>query len=349
MKRILIVKVTSLGDIVQAQPVVFDLRRAFPGVKVDWATDEMFADVARWNVGIDRVLCAPLRRFKKERSWEDLKAIASAIVELRGERYDVVIDIHGVYKSAIIAVLARSSRRLGYRSRDLGERGAAFAYTGRFSRPECHAWHGIRVSVAEALGYRLEEPPVYNLQLPRAEAVVGATRAAPPVAMLFHATSNDEKKWPATHWAAVARELTERGFRVVLPWGTPKERSEASLIASQAPAATLLPPMSVVEIAQAIEAAALVVGVDTGFVHLAHALRKRTVMIFVATSPEHCGIHTPPHSVSVGDGRSAPSVMDALRAIDDVHGHQSSPGSDIRVAHRNAGVDVYSNSASDFY
>lgn len=331
MKRILIVKVTSLGDIVQAQPVVSDLRRAFPGVKVDWAADEMFADVARWNVGIDRVLSAPLRRFKKARNWEDLKAIASSIAELRAERYDVVIDIHGVYKSAIIAFLARSSRRLGYRSRDLGERGAAFAYTGRFSRPECDAWHGMRVSVAEALGYRLEEPPVYNLQVPRGEAVVRAAGAA-PVAMLFHASSNDEKKWPATHWAAVARELTQRGLRVALPWGSPKERDEAGLIASQAPGATLLPPMSVVEIAQAIETAALVVGVDTGFVHLAHALGKRTVMIFMATSPEHCGIHTPLQSVSVGDGRCVPSVMDVLRAIDDVHTHQSVSGSDISDA-----------------
>jgi heptosyltransferase I len=323
MKRILIVKVTSLGDIVQAQPVVDDLRRAFPGVKVDWAADEMFVDVARWNVGIDRTLCAPLRRFKKTRNWRDLKAIASAIVELRAQRYDVVIDIHGVYKSAIIAFLARSSRRLGYQTPDLGEAGAGFAYTKRFSRrPACNAWHGMRVSVAEALGYRIEGSPVYNLQVPRPEAGVH-TEGSAPVAMLFHATSNEDKKWPLTHWAAVARELTESGLRVVLPWGTSKERHEATLIASQAPGATVLSPMSVVEMAQAIEAAALVVGVDTGFVHLAHALGKRTVMIFIATSPEHCGIHAPPRSVSVGDERSAPSVTDVLRAIGGIYSYRS--------------------------
>ncbi|MFP3648329.1 lipopolysaccharide heptosyltransferase I, partial [Paraburkholderia sp. SIMBA_054] len=75
MKRILIVKVTSLGDLVHGQPVVADLHRAFPGVKIDWAADASFADVPRWNAGIDRVLCAPLRGFKKNRSGAELKAI----------------------------------------------------------------------------------------------------------------------------------------------------------------------------------------------------------------------------------------------------------------------------------
>ncbi|MBV8627822.1 MAG: lipopolysaccharide heptosyltransferase I [Paraburkholderia sp.] len=318
MKRILIVKVTSLGDIVQAQPVVSDIRRAYPGVKVDWAADEMFAEIARWNVGIDRVLCAPLRRFKKARTLADFRAIAASIAELRAEKYDAVIDIHGVYKSAIISFLARSSRRFGYHSRFLGERGAAFAYNGRFSRPHCNAWHGMRLSVAEALGYRIEEPADYNLRVPRSGPVPETANAA-PVAMLFHATSKDEKKWPASHWVAIARELGTRGYRVVLPWGSPQEREEARQIASQAPGATLLPPMSVTEIAQAIETASLVVGVDTGFVHLAHALRKRTVMIFVTTSPEHSGVHAPGQSISIGDGRNPPSVVEAIAAIDYVN------------------------------
>jgi heptosyltransferase I len=314
MKRILIVKVTSLGDIVESQPVVADLLRAYPGVKVDWVADAMFADVARWNAGIDRVLSAPLRRFKRRRTWQDFKAIASAIGELRAERYDAVIDIHGVYKSAIISSLARSSRRLGYETPYLGERGAAFAYTERFPRPDCNAWHGIRVSVADALGYRLEEPPVYNLRVPCPEGSMVRTGTA-PVAMLFHATSSDEKKWPSAHWATLARKLIASGLRIVLPWGTPKERHEAALIASQAPGATILPPMSVLEVAQMIETATLVVGVDTGFTHLAQALGRRTVMIFVATSQHHNGIHAPPRCVPVGDEGNPPSVTDVLRAI----------------------------------
>jgi heptosyltransferase I len=315
MKRILIVKVTSLGDIVQALPVVADIKRAFPGVQVDWAADEAFAELLRWSKGVDRVLCAPLRRFKKARRWSDLKAIWASISELRAYRYDTIVDIHGVYKSAIIAFLARSPRRIGYQSQDLGERGAAFAYTGRFGpRPQGNAWHGMRISAGEALGYEVDGPPIYNLQLPEPVAHPFGTQGA-PVAAFFHATSKDEKKWPLTHWVAVGRELSKRGFRVVLPWGSAGERATAEQIAAQVPGATVLPPMSVTEVAQMIDTCALVVGTDTGFVHLAHALQKRTVMIFVATSPSHCGVEAPYRSTSIGDGRSVPPVSAALEAI----------------------------------
>ncbi|MGF6859095.1 lipopolysaccharide heptosyltransferase I [Paraburkholderia sp. CI3] len=319
MKRILIVKVTSLGDIVQALPVVADIKRAFPGVQVDWAADEAFAQVVHWSQGVDRVLCAPLRRFKKARRWSDLKAIWASIAELRAYRYDYIIDIHGVYKSAIIAFLARSSRRIGYQSLDLGERGAAFAYTGRFGpRPQGNAWHGMRISASEALGYEVEGPPIYDLQLPETVPQPFATPDA-PVAALFHATSKADKKWPLTHWAALGRELSERGFRVVLPWGSDGELAEARQIAAQVPGATVLPPLSVTEVAQMIDACALVVGTDTGFVHLAHALQKRTVMIFVATSPSHCGVEAPYRSTSIGDGDSVPPISAALEAIDYVY------------------------------
>jgi heptosyltransferase-1 len=319
MKRVLIVKVTSLGDIVQALPVVADIKRAFPGVQVDWAADEAFAEVAQWCKGIDRVLFAPLRRFKKARRWADFKSIAASVSELRAYRYDYIIDIHGVYKSAIIAFLARSSRRIGYQSQDLGERGAAFAYTGRFGpRPQCNAWHGMRISAGEALGYEVEGPPVYNLRLPEPIKPPFDGDSA-TVAALFHATSKDDKKWPLTHWAVVGGELARRGFRVVVPWGSEGERIEAEQIAAQVPGSTVLPKMSVTEIAQMIDACALVVGTDTGFVHLAHALQKRTVMIFVATSPSHCGVDAPFRSMSVGDGFSVPPISAVLEAIDYVH------------------------------
>ncbi|RAD03791.1 glycosyltransferase family 9 protein, partial [Burkholderia multivorans] len=143
MNRILIVKVTSLGDVVQTLPVVADIHRAFPGVTVDWAVDESCAEVVRWHPGVSTVLCAPLRRFKKLRNAGDLKAITASIGALRAHRYDAVIDLHGVYKSAIIAALARAARRVGYQTQDLGETGARFAYSHRFGpRPACDAWHG---------------------------------------------------------------------------------------------------------------------------------------------------------------------------------------------------------------
>jgi heptosyltransferase I len=318
MKRILIVKVTSLGDIVETQPVVSDLRRAFPEAKVDWAADAAFADIIRWNPEVDRVLSAPLRKFKKARSWNDLKEIGASIGELRAEKYDAILDIHGVYKSAIIAFLARSRRRYGYRTKDLGESGAAFAYNARFGpRPHTDAWRGMRVSVADALGYTFDETPNFNLHLPPLPTPIVFPQGA-PIAMLFHATSAEIKKWPIERWAETGRSLAARGYRIALPWGTEGERGEGERIAALVPGAIVLPKLTVTECAHWINASDLVVGMDTGLVHLAHALGRRTVMIFTATSREHFGIHAEGRSLAVGDDRAPPDVAAVLEAVESV-------------------------------
>ncbi|KND56652.1 putative lipopolysaccharide heptosyltransferase I [Candidatus Paraburkholderia kirkii] len=329
MKRILIVKVTSLGDIVETLPVVSDLRRAFPSAKVDWAADAAFVDIIRWNPGVDRVLSAPLRKFKKARNWNDLKEIAGSISELRAEKYNVIVDIHGVYKSAIIAFIARGKLRFGYLNQDLGERGAAFAYNARFGpRPHTDAWRGMRVSVAEALGYAFDETPDYNVRLPALARSLDIPRGV-PIAMLFHATSADIKKWPKEHWGEVGRWLVARGYSIALPWGTEGERGEAQAIAALVPGALVLPKLSVEECAHWIEASELVVGADTGLVHLAHALQRRTVMLFAVTSREHFGVNAPGRSVSVGDQGAPPNVPQVLAAIESVMGapSQAVPGS----------------------
>ncbi|KND57886.1 putative lipopolysaccharide heptosyltransferase I [Candidatus Paraburkholderia schumanniana] len=318
MKRILIVKVTSLGDIVETLPVVSDLRRAFPSAKVDWAADAAFADIIRWNPGVDRVLSAPLRKFKKARNWNDLKEIAASIGELRAEKYDVIVDIHGVYKSAIIAFIARGRRRCGYLNQDLGERGAAFAYNARFGpRPHTDAWRGMRVSVAEALGYEFDETPDYNLRLPAPTRDLDIPQGA-RIAMLFHATSADVKKWPRENWGEVGRWLAARGYTIALPWGTEREQGEAQGIAALVPGAIVLPKLTVEECAHWIEASELVVGTDTGLVHLAHALQRRTVMLFAAISREHFGVNAPGRSVSVGDHGAPSDVPQVLQAIESV-------------------------------
>ncbi|KNH05139.1 putative lipopolysaccharide heptosyltransferase I [Candidatus Burkholderia brachyanthoides] len=320
MKRILIVKVTSLGDIVETLPVVSDLRRAFPSAKIDWAADAAFVDIIRWNPGVDRVLSAPLRKFKRARNCNDLKEIGASIGELRAEKYDAIVDIHGVYKSAIIAFIARGKQRYGYLNQDLGERGAAFAYNRRFGpRPHTDAWHGMRVSVADALGYCFDETPDYNVRLPTPTRDLGIPRGK-PIAMLFHATSADIKKWPKENWAEVGRWLIERGYTIALPWGIEREQGEAQAIAALLPDARVLPKLTVEECAHWIEASELVIGADTGLVHLAHALQKRTVMLFAATSREHFGVSTPGRSVSVGDQGAPPNVQQVLAATQNVLG-----------------------------
>lgn len=319
MKRILIVKVTSLGDVVQTLPVVADIHRAFPGVTVDWAVDESCAEVVRWHPDVSNVLCAPLRRFKKMRGTGDLKAISASIGAVRAHRYDAIIDLHGVYKSAIIAAIARGARRFGYPTQDLGETGARFAYSHRFGRrPDCDAWHGMRISAGEALGYTPQGYADYGIVAPHDVDLPDAVVAGTPFMLMFHATSNDDKKWPIDHWAALAKEMMARGIRVLLPWGSSAEHEEAQRIAARAPGAAVLPALSVRQLAAVISRAEMVVGVDTGFVHMACALKRPSVMIFIATSRHHFGIGGVPHACSIGDAGTTPSVDDALQAIDAV-------------------------------
>jgi heptosyltransferase I len=315
MDRILIVKVTSMGDIIHGQPVVADLHRAFPGVKVDWAADGAFADILSWNPGIDRVLCAPLRRFKRARSMADLKAIAASISELRAVKYDAILDLHGVYKSAIIAFLARGRPRYGYRNENLGEVGAAFAYTRRYPpREDLLTWESLRKSVGDIFGYTINSPADFGLVVPKPVVpLAGAAHA--PFAMLFHATSKDEKKWPVAHWHRVGAQLRELGVTALLPWGSEAERREGEAIAAGIPGAVVLPKLSVTEVAQHIDAAALVIGTDTGFVHLASAVGRPTVMIFTATLAYRFGVNVPGLAVSLGDSGRPAEVDEVCSAI----------------------------------
>ena len=315
MKRILLIKITSLGDMVHTLPLLYDLRRAYPGAKIDWVADASCADIPRWAVGVDRVIAPPLRQFKKNgKKWRDLRGILSAVGALRRERYDVAIDVHGVYKSAIVARLARTRRRLGYAAEFLGAQKAVFAYTEIFGpHGDANCRQKMRMVVANALGYEIEAHESAELKVPAPAAPLNADGA--PRAMLFHATSLDIKKWPQANWIEVGHHLARRGYRVQLPWGSQKEHDEAQALAEAIPGAEVLPRMSITECAQRVDASALVVGMDTGFVHLADALGKPTVMLFTATSRPHFGVDKPGQSVSVGDNGAPPSVDDVLGAI----------------------------------
>ncbi len=135
MKRILLIKITSLGDMVHTLPLVSDLRRAYPDAAIDWVADALVRGHSALGHRRDRVIAPPLRQFKKNgKKWKDLQGILRAVQELRREKYDVVVDVHGVYKSAIVARLARAPRRFGYAAEFLGEAKAEFAYTDIFGR-----------------------------------------------------------------------------------------------------------------------------------------------------------------------------------------------------------------------
>ena len=320
MKRILIVKITSLGDVVLAQPVVTDVLHAFPDVQIDWATDGAYADIPGWNPGVSKVFSAPLRQFKRMRNRQGAMAILRSIKALREHRYDAIIDIHGAYKSAIVSFLARAKRRYGYENRSLGERGAAFAYSHRMHRPKgVSAVQGMRASAAHALGYELTGPAHYNLKVP----LHASSASLPADTVLFlHGASKAEKNWPFDHWVALGKILQAKGLHIALPWSSDEEFERATRIVEALPGATVLPKLSLTDCAKTIASAALIVGVDTGLTHLAHAFSRPAVMIFMATSRNHYGIAAEGLGVSVGDSGDCPSVDTVLNAVHQVLPHK---------------------------
>jgi heptosyltransferase-1 len=337
MKRILIVKITSLGDVVMAQPVVADIRRAYPDAIIDWACDEAYAEIPQWNAAVETVHRAPLRLIKKQKNLRGVRLVFQAIAAMRAHRYDAVIDIHGAYKSAIVAFLTRANHRYGYPNTALGEKGAAFAYGRRMSYSQgCSAVQMMREAAGSALGYTVDSAPYFGLRPPPLPAAQQAACRLPArTALLLHGASKPEKCWPIESWVAVGRALYSMGISCAMPWHSDEEHARAQALAAALPGAQVLPKMSLAECAQTIDSATLVIGVDTGLTHLAYALERPTVAIFSATSRQHFGFDAPGRACSVGDEGRVPDVNEVLEAAQRLlRTPQTPPDADTRDATR---------------
>jgi len=316
MKRILIVKLTSLGDIVFALPLINDIRHAFPSVSIDWVVDDSCRSVLEWHADINSIYSPPLREFKKKKRLKDFFRIIKSIIALRKNRYDAVIDIHGVYKSAIATWLSKSDIKWGFQDHDLGESGARLAYNYRLaSVPAGSVSKGLRQLVSQALRYDLVSSIDYGILAPMNE-ILPVKSSQPPFALLFHGTAGEYKKWSEENWGIFARYLLSCGVSVLLPWGNHHELEVAKRIQHSAPGCSVLPLLSVNQLAILISNAALVAGVDTGLVHISYALKKPTLQIFVATSCERYGPCNIKNAWAIsGINKSPPSFSDACEGL----------------------------------
>lgn len=334
--RILLVKTSSLGDVVHNLPVVADLMRHFPHARIDWLVEDAFADIPRLHPGVHQVIPVALRRWRKQllrrQTWQEIGAWRR---RLRHQAYDFVIDTQGLLKSALMLSqthLAPQGQRCGYAAAAAREPLAAHFYSDSFLIPKnVHAVERNRWLVAAACGYTPDLALDYGL------SGLSTTADFPWLpagrhAVLLTATSRDDKLWPATHWLELIQALRSRGLNCLLPAGSTSERSRAEGLASAArqqlgasPTQVLVvPPLSIRELAQLCAGARLVVGVDTGLTHLATALARPTLAIYCASSPELTGVYAgnPATSPAVNLGQrgappSAQTVIDqALRLLD---------------------------------
>jgi lipopolysaccharide heptosyltransferase I len=312
MKSVLVVRPSSLGDIVYALAVASDIRRAHPRAVVDWVSEPGFAPLVRLCPDVRNVVSFGLRRWRRApfagETWRDARAFRR---DLRRTRYDAILDLQEQVKGALIARLARGTRH-GFDYASIREPVAALFDDVHHRVPrDLHFLARCRRLAAAALGYTLDRTPTWNLCVPSAAPGMPDR----PYAVLLHGTSRDDKLWPEQHWHRVQQALARAGLAMVLPWGSASEEGRSERLARGFDGAIVPPWLSLPDAAALLANAALAIGVDTGFTHLAAALGTPTVAIFSVTDASRHGVACAgPHALDLGDRGAAPApdaVVDA--------------------------------------
>ena len=308
--HILLVKTSSLGDVIHNLPVVSDLRRTFPEARIDWCVEEAFADIPRLHPEISKVIPLALRRWRKAlgklSTWREIGVFRRT---LAGTTYDTILDTQGLIKSGLITRLARG-HRYGYAAEVAREPLAARFYDETFViPPNAHAVERNRWLGAAAFDYPVDLPLDYGIASPRLDFPWLAEK---PYVVLFTASSRDDKLWDETHWIEVANALVNRGLTPIFPSGNARELERATRIAASLPEAIAAPQLCLRELAALIGNARLTIGVDTGLAHLATALGVPTIALYITTDPALTGVYGTGFFRNLGTKGHAPSVDDVL-------------------------------------
>jgi len=288
--RVLIVRLSSMGDLVCALPAVTDAANYNPDIRFDWAVDQTFSDVPSWHKAVDRVIqCPPRRGWPAFSQSIQSGKFSQFLKEIRETNYDLIIDLHGDFKGAITASLAHGIR-CGYDAKSVREWGAHFTYQKKFFVAKGqHSITRMRRLMAQVLSYPYQENnPAYGIDRVRLPSV--SLPVSPPYLVFIHSTSWESKCWPEAYWKELVQRALSASFSVILPWGNKKEQARSISIADGRDCVFVLPDMSISQKASVIANASATVGCDTGLSHIAAALSIPSVSIYGATDPASVGV-----------------------------------------------------------
>nr|WP_277914390.1 lipopolysaccharide heptosyltransferase I [Janthinobacterium agaricidamnosum] len=318
--NILLVRVSSLGDVLHNLPMVADIARHFPNATIDWVVEESYTSLVRLNPRVGTIIPFALRRWRKSLGRRATRTEIKAFFKtLRQKQYDYVFDTQGLLKTGIImgaARLAPGGQKIGLAN---GSEGSGYEGISRLFHnksialdPRTHAVARGRLVAAAALGYGADSPADFGLaELPRPIPLPG-WMPAEPYAVYFHGTARNAKKWAPQHWIALGRQLAP--MTILLPWGSAAEKAEAEVLAASLPHARVLPKLSMADAVLLARHAALVVGVDTGLTHIAAALTRPTVEIYADSPRWKTEGNWSPNIINLGDRGRPPSVSEVLSA-----------------------------------
>jgi len=325
--RVLLVKTSSLGDVIHTLPALTDAQLAIPGIQFDWVVEEGFAEIPAWHPAVAQVIPVAIRRWRKHplqtlRSgeWRRFKA------RLRETRYDLVIDAQGLLKSAWLTRYVKAPVA-GFDRDSIREPLASRFYDRCYAVPrDQHALERVRQLFAQALGYSIPEM-IADYGLDRSQL---ATPGEQPYLLFLHGTTWSSKHWPEAYWRQLAERMSEFGWAIRLPWGNAEEKARAERIAQGLPSASVLPRLNLGGVAKVVAGARACVAVDTGLGHLAAALDVPSISLYGPTLPGRVGAYgrsqvhlcAPGPNAGKGDrhkpcfdGLSAEHVASELKAL----------------------------------
>ncbi len=311
--KLLIVKTSSMGDVVHALPVINDIHAHHTGAQIDWLVEAPYAAIPQMHPGVRRVLPMQWRKWRRalfsRGTWRAMGALRD---ELRQGGYDRVLDLQGLLKSALWA-RQTGAPVAGYDRDSAREPAAAWLYgqTAPVART-LQAVQRCRELAAAHLNYAMPgSPPDFGIRPP---AATWAPRGG-DYAVLIPNASRASKHWPERHWVALGNRLQERGMTPVVLWGAPEEQSLAENIAASCEG-DVPPFLKVGEMAAVLAGARQIVGLDTGFTHLGAALGRPTLGIYCDHEPGLAGITGPGRVASIGGKGQVPSRGDVLALLD---------------------------------
>lgn len=279
--RVLIVKTSSMGDVLHTLPALQDAVRQLPQVTFDWVVEEAFQDIPHWHPAVKTVIPVAWRRWRKDlpAAWRS-RELSGFLQSLRHNVYDIVLDAQGLLKSAGIARFAHGLR-IGLDWQSAREPIASLVYqkTIRVAK-DLHAITRLRHLFAQALGYDI---PSGDLDYGTVLTPFPSLNRSEPYVVFLHATTWASKHWPEKYWQELIGLARNRGVHVLLPWGTAEERVRAERLALAG--ASVLPKLSINEMAHILKQAQGCVAVDTGLGHVAAAVGVPTVSLYGPTHP----------------------------------------------------------------
>jgi heptosyltransferase-1 len=325
LTRVLLIKTSSLGDVIHCLPAVSDIARQTPHLTLDWVIEESLAEIARLHPAVDRAIPVRLKGWRRHPldpgTWREFAAFRHAV---RQKPYDRIIDAQGLIRSALMARIARGPH-CGYDRRSVREPPASLFYDRAYPvSVTIHAAERMRRLAAQAMGFPVSNELDYGLRVrPGRPAWLGAGRYI----VGLHATARQDKTWDEANWTELVRRAAAQGLAVALPWGGDAERQRASRIAEASPLAVAPPRLDFTDLASLLAGAAAVVGVDTGLTHLASAVGAPVVAIYAASWSEFNGVIGPGFVANLGGPGQPPSVDDVWARTLDAIGSGQKTGS----------------------